>query len=299
MFEIPLDPGERIAAANGLKLCYQTFGAQSDPAMLMIMGLGAQMILWDEEMCEALAARGYFVIRFDNRDVGKSSKIDIAPPDLVKALFALKPGEPFPAPYLLSDMAADAIGLLDALGVARAHIVGASMGGMIAQEIAIRHPERVLSLTSIMSTTGDPSLSPPSADAMSVFMAPPPRDVDEFVQANLRAWELFRGPGYPEEQASDLARAMRSAARGLCPEGGARQLAAVIASGSRREALSNVKAPTLVIHGADDPVMPLAAGEDTARAIPGARLVVIDRMGHALPRAVWPRVIDAIAAIAR
>jgi pimeloyl-ACP methyl ester carboxylesterase len=298
MFGIPLDSGERIAAANGLKLCFQTFGESTDPSMLLIMGLGAQMIVWDDEFCERLAARGYFVIRFDNRDVGKSSKIDATPPDIAKALFALKPGERLAAPYLLSDMANDAVGLLDSLGIGRAHIVGASMGGMIAQEIAIQHPERVLSLTSIMSTTGDPALPPPSPDVMSVFLAPPPRTVEEFVQANLRAWSLFRGPSFPEEQPRDLARALRAASRGLCPEGGARQFAAVLASGSRKPALANIRAPTLVIHGADDPLVSLAAGEDTARSIPGAKLVVLDRMGHALPRAVWPRVIDEIAAIA-
>jgi pimeloyl-ACP methyl ester carboxylesterase len=298
MFDIPLDSGERIAVANGLKLCFQTFGESTDPAMLLIMGLGAQMIVWDDEFCEALAARGFFVVRFDNRDVGKSSKIDVTPPDIAKALFALKPGEQLAAPYLLADMAEDAVGLLDALGIGRAHIVGASMGGMIAQEIAIRHSERVLSLTSIMSTTGDPGLPPPSPDVMSVFLAPPPRTVEEFVQANLRAWALFRGPAFPEEQPRDLARALRAAARGLCPEGGARQFAAVIASGSRKAALAGIRAPTLVIHGADDPLVPLVAGEDTARSIPGAKLVVLDRMGHALPRAVWPRVIDEIAAIA-
>jgi pimeloyl-ACP methyl ester carboxylesterase len=297
--DIALDPGENIAKSNGLELCYQTFGKTGDPAMLLIMGLGAQMIVWDDEFCEALATRGYHVIRFDNRDIGKSSKIDIPPIDVAKAMFALKPGETLPAPYLLSDMAADALGLLDALGVKQAHIVGASMGGMIAQEIAIRHPERVLSLTSIMSTTGDPSLPPPRPEIMGVFLAPPPRTAQEFIEANVRAWLALRGPGHPEEMARDLARATRAAARGFYPEGGARQLTAVIASGSRKPRLGAVKAPTLVIHGADDPLVPLAAGEDTARSIPGAKLVVLEPMGHALPRSVWPRVIDEIAAIAR
>jgi pimeloyl-ACP methyl ester carboxylesterase len=299
MSDIALDPGERIAKSNGLELCYQTFGVSTDPAMLMIMGLGAQMIVWDDEFCEALAARRFFVIRFDNRDVGKSSKINIPPIDVAKALFALKPGERLAAPYLLSDMAADALGLLDALGIAKAHLVGASMGGMIAQEIAIRHPKRVLSLTSMMSTTGDPSLPPPTPEAMGVFLAPPPRTVDEYVQANVNAWRLFGGPAQFVESQRDFARAVRAAARGLCPEGGARQFTAVIASGSRKAALASIRVPTLVIHGAIDPLVPLAAGEDTARSIPNAKLVVIDGMGHTMPRAVWGRVIDEIAAIAR
>jgi pimeloyl-ACP methyl ester carboxylesterase len=299
MSKITLDPGEQIASANGLEICYQTFGEASDPALLLIMGLGAQMIVWDDEFCEALSARGYFVIRFDNRDIGKSSKIDAPPPDIAKALFGLKPGERLAAPYLLKDMAADAIGLLGVLKIDKAHFVGASMGGMIAQEIAIRHPEFVMSLTSIMSTTGDPSLPPPKPEIAGVFLAPPPRTVEEYIEANVLTWRLFRNGGFPEEEPRDRARATRAARRGLCPEGGARQLIAIIASGSRDATLSGVKAPTLVIHGADDPLVPLAAGEATARAVPGARLVVIDRMGHSLPRPVWPRLIDEIAAIAR
>jgi pimeloyl-ACP methyl ester carboxylesterase len=299
MSNIRLDPGEKIAPANGLELCYQTFGEPGRPPLLLIMGLGAQMIVWDDEFCEALATRGYRVIRFDNRDIGKSSKIDAPPPDLAKALFGWKPGERLAAPYLLHDMAADAVGLLDYLNIGRAHIVGASMGGMIAQEIAIRHPERVRSLTSIMSTSGDPSLPPPSPQAAGVFLAPPPRTAEEYVEANVAVWRIFRGEGYPDEEARDRARAVRAAGRGFYPEGGARQMLAVFASGSRKAALPGIKAPTLVIHGADDPLVPLAAGEDTARSIPGAKLVVIDRMGHALPRTVWPRVIDEIAAIAK
>jgi len=294
-----LDPGEKIAAVNGLELCYQTFGSPDDPALLLIMGLGAQMILWPDGFCDELAARGFWVIRFDNRDVGKSSKINIPPLDLAKVMFSLKPGEKIDAPYLLADMAADSVALLDALGVDKAHIVGASMGGMIAQEVAIRHPERVLSLTSIMSTTGDPSLPPPSPHLAGVFLAPPPRNAQEYVEANVIAFRLFRGERYPEEEARDRALAARAAARGFDPTGGARQLTAILASGSRKPALSAIKARTLVIHGADDPLVPLAAGEDTARAIPGAKLVVIDRMGHSLPRTVWPRILDEIVGVAR
>jgi pimeloyl-ACP methyl ester carboxylesterase len=294
-----LDPGERIAPANGLEICYQTFGQDTDPPLLLIMGLGAQMILWDDEFCSQLAARGYRVIRFDNRDIGRSSKIDAPPPDLANALFQFRPGESLMAPYLLKDMAADAIGLLDFLRIGRAHIVGASMGGMIAQELAIHWPRRVRTLTSIMSSTGDPALPPPNPEMLAFFLAPPPRTSEEFVEANVRIGRAFRNGGFPEEESRARERAVRMAARGMSPEGGARQMLAVFASGSRKASLPQIKAPTLVIHGADDPLVPLAAGEDTAGSIPGARLVVIEHMGHALPMAVWPRVIDEIAAIAR
>ena len=196
-------------------------------------------------------------------------------------------------------MAADAVGLMDALGIARAHVVGASMGGMIAQEVAIRWPERVRSLTSIMSTTGDPRLPPPTAEVMKVFTNPPPKTAQEYIEANVAAWQIFRGPGYPEDEKRDRARAIRAAKRGFNVEGGQRQMLAVYASGSRKATLPSVKAPTLVIHGADDPLVPLAAGEDTAATIPGAKLVVLPRMGHALPLAVWPRVIEEIAELVK
>jgi pimeloyl-ACP methyl ester carboxylesterase len=300
MSQTTLDPGERIAPANGLEICYQTFGEDTDPPLLLIMGLGAQMIVWDDEFCARLAARGYRVIRFDNRDIGRSSKIDAPPPaDLAKALFERRPDERLAAPYLLRDMAADAIGLLDFLRIGRAHVVGASMGGMIAQELAIHWPQRVRTLTSIMSSTSDPSLPPPAPEVFAVFLAPPPLTPEEYVEANMRTWRAFRNGGFPEEEPRDRERAVRAAGRGLCPEGGARQMLAVVASGSRKASLPQIKAPTLVIHGADDPLVPLAAGEDTARSIPGARLVVIERMGHALPMAVWPRAIDEIAAHAK
>jgi pimeloyl-ACP methyl ester carboxylesterase len=299
MPSITLDPGERIAPCNGLEICYQTFGEETDPPLLLIMGLGAQMIVWSDEFCEALASRRYRVIRFDNRDVGKSSKIDAPPPDLGKAFVQAQSGAPFGAPYRLEDMAADAIGLLDFLRIERAHVVGASMGGMIAQEIAMRWPRRLRTLTSIMSSTGDPTLPPPRPEIFALFLAPPPRTAEEYIEANQRIWRAFRNGGFPEEEPRDRTRAIRAAGRGICPEGGARQTLAVLASGSRKDRLRDVAAPTLVIHGADDPLVPLACGEDTARSIPGAKLVVIERMGHALPTAVWPQVIDEIAAIAR
>jgi pimeloyl-ACP methyl ester carboxylesterase len=258
------------------------------------------MILWEDDFCAALAERGLWVVRFDNRDVGKSSQIGWRPPaDAGAAVAERKKGERVPAPYLLKDMAADAVGLMDALGVARAHVVGASMGGMIAQEVAIHWPERVRSLTSIMSTTGDPRLPPPSPEVMNVFTKPPPTTAEEYVEANVAAWLIFRGPGYPEDEKRDRDRAVRAVKRGFNPEGGQRQMLAVYASGSRKKTLPSVKAPTLVIHGADDPLLPLAAGEDTAASVPGAKLVVLPRMGHALPLVVWPRVIDEIAELVK
>ena len=300
MSDIALEAGERLAKVGDLEICCQTFGRPSDPPLLLIAGLGAQMIIWEDDFCAALAERGLWVARYDNRDVGKSAQIEWKPPsDAGAAVAERKPGDRIPAPYLLKDMAADAVGLMDALGIARAHVVGASMGGMIAQEVAIHWPERVRSLTSISSTTGDPRLPPPTPAVMKVFTNPPPKTAEEYVEANVAAWLVFRGPGYPEDEKRDRARAMRAAKRGFNVEGGQRQLLAVYASGSRKKTLPGVTAPTLVIHGADDPLVPLAAGEDTAATIPGAKLVVLPRMGHALPLAVWPRVIDEIMELAK
>ena len=300
MSTIEAEAGERFVKVGELEICYETFGRPSDPPLLLIAGLGAQMILWEDDFCAALAARDLWVVRFDNRDVGKSSPIDWRPPaDAGAAVAERQPGDRIAAPYRLKDMAADAVGLMDALGIARAHVVGASMGGMIAQEVAIHWPERVRSLTSIMSTTGDPRLPPPTPAVMTVFAKPPPKTAEEYVEANVAAWLGFRGPGYPEDEQRDRARAIRAAQRGFNPEGGQRQMLAVYASGSRKKTLPSVKAPTLVIHGADDPLLPLAAGEDTAATIPGAKLVVLPRMGHALPLAVWPQVIDEIVELVK
>jgi len=291
-----LDAREKFAKANGLTICHQTFGAPSDPPIVLVMGLGAQMILWEDGLCQSLAERGYFVVRFDNRDVGRSSQILTPPPDLARVMAGL---ESLKAPYTLDDMARDTVGLMDALGLSKAHLVGASMGGMIAQLVAIHFPERVRTLTSIMSTTGERGLPPPKPEVWAAMTAPPPLTVEAFIETNVRVARLLRGYSDADEDAAARARAARAAARGLNPAGGARQMAAIIASGSRREALAGVKAPTLVIHGADDPLVPVEAGKATARAIPGAKLVVLERMGHTLPRAQWPTIVDAIAAHAR
>src|SRR5215831_16434758 len=263
--------------------------------MLLIMGLGAQMVLWDDDFCERLAARGFRVIRFDNRDIGQSSKMSgggrFTAFELLKLRF-LK--IPVAAPYKLYDMALDTISLMDVLGIKSAHLVGASMGGMIAQEIAITFPERVRSLTSIMSTTGNPKVPPPTREAATMLMAPPPKSRDEYIARFAQNWKILRVGSFPEDEALDRSRAERSYDRGLNPAGVGRQLRAILASGSRKPRLRNVKAPTLVIHGTVDPLVHPMGGRDTAASIPGAKLMMIEGMGHALPLPLWPEVIDAI-----
>ena len=286
------------ARANGIEIAYETFGPPEGRPLLLIMGLAAQMILWDDDLCAALAARGHRVIRFDNRDVGLSTKCDWAGmPDAAAAMQAALLGERVDAPYTLRDMAADAVGLLDALGIAAAHVVGASMGGMIAQAMAIAHPTRVLSLTSIMSSTGDRSLPPARPEAAAVLLLPVAAGRAANVERAVHVFRTIGSPGFPFDEARVRELAVRSYDRCFHPAGVARQLVAILASGSRREGLAGVSVPTLVIHGRDDPLVPVEAGLDTAEAVPGAELLVIDGMGHDLPRAVWPRIIDRISAL--
>ncbi len=285
----------QIARANGIDLCYEIFGDPAAEPMLLIMGLGAQMIHWDDDFCRQLAARGFRVIRFDNRDIGQSSKLSGGKPLTALELLKLRLLKiPVKAPYRLSDMAEDTVGLMDALGIKSAHLVGASMGGMIAQEIAISFPQRVRSLTSIMSTTGNPRLPGPTREATAILMAPPVKSREEFMERFAKTWKVLRAGSFPEDEALDGARAERTFARGLNPAGAGRQLRAILASGSRKERLRNVKAPTLVIHGTVDPLVRPAGGKDTAASIPGAKLLMIERMGHALPIPMWPQIIDAI-----
>ena len=290
----------QIAHANGIDICYEIFGDANAEPMMLIMGLGAQMIHWDDDFCRQLAACGFRVIRFDNRDIGKSSKMSggkrLTAVELLKLRF-LK--IPVAAPYRLRDMAEDTIALMDHLRVRSAHIVGASMGGMIAQEIAINFSERVRSLTSIMSTTGNPRIPPPTREATAVLMAPPPTSKEEYFARFAQTWKILRAGSFPEEEALDPARAARSWERGLNPPGVGRQLRAILASGSRKERLRFVKAPTLVIHGTVDPLVHPQGGKDTAASIPGAKLVMIEGMGHALPMRMWPQIIGAIAEHAR
>jgi pimeloyl-ACP methyl ester carboxylesterase len=285
----------QIARANGIDICYEIFGDANAEPLLLIMGLAAQMIHWDDDFCRQLAARGFRVIRFDNRDIGKSTRLTggkrLTPLELLKLRFLKIPVQ---ASYKLRDMAEDTTGLMDVLGIRSAHLVGASMGGMIAQEIAISFPQRVRSLTSIMSSTGNPKDPPPTREAAALLMAAPPATKQEYIERFAKTWKILRGGSFPEDEALDRSRAERTYERGLNPAGVGRQLRAILASGSRKQRLRSVKAPTLVIHGSVDPLVRPQAGRDTAASIPGAKLLMIEGMGHALPIPMWPQVIDAI-----
>ena len=274
-----------------MEIAYESFGDRERPTILLVMGLGVQMLGWDEEFCAMLAGRGYHVVRYDNRDVGRSTWIEGAPePDLMAAMA----GDLSSARYTLTDMATDAAGLLDALAVEAAHVVGVSMGGMIAQTLAIEHPERVLSLTSIMSTTGDPDVGQPTPAAMQTLLTRPPADRDGFGDASVAVYKTIGSPGFEFDDASVRERALASFDRGYNPVGVGRQLIGILASGDRTAKLRELDVPALVIHGADDPLIGRSGGEATAAAIPGAKLELIEGMGHDLPRELWPRYVDLI-----
>jgi pimeloyl-ACP methyl ester carboxylesterase len=262
------------------------------------MGLGAQMIAWDEGFCEALAEQGHYVIRFDNRDCGLSTKFDAAgTPDMQSLVASLAAGETPAIPYTLDDMADDAVALLDHLNLPSAHICGASMGGMIVQTVALRHPERVRSLTSIYSSTGDRSLPQATPEAMAALTSPVPPDLEGFLERSLYVSKTIGSPGFPFDEVQQRTKATRSFERGLCPEGTSRQMVAIIAHGDRTPGLRTLTIPTLVIHGTADPLIPLPCGEATAAAIPGAELLVIEGMGHDLPRDAWPQMVSAISGL--
>jgi pimeloyl-ACP methyl ester carboxylesterase len=286
--------------ANGISIEYETFGDPTKPALALIMGLGAQMIFWQDDFCRQLMERGFHVVRFDNRDCGRSRHFqELGIPDVGAAMTASLSGEPVPSPpYALRDMAADVVGLLDALGIERAHVVGASMGGMIAQTVAIEHPARVRSMTSIMSTTGNREVPPATPEAMTALLTPSPSDRAEFIDHMVKTFRIVGSPGFEFDEASFRDRVGRAFDRSYDPSGVARQLVAVLADGDRRERLRSVRVPTLVIHGKNDPLVPVEGGVDTADAVPGARLLVIEGMGHDLPRGAWPQIIDAIASFA-
>jgi pimeloyl-ACP methyl ester carboxylesterase len=281
--------------ANGIELEYESFGRASDPALLLVMGLGAQMVLWDDELCEQLAQRRFRVIRFDNRDVGGSTRLAaLGVPNALAAMLAAATRQLVQPPYTLQDMALDAVGLLDALGIGAAHVVGASMGGMIGQILALEHPERVLSLTSIMSTTGDPALPAAAPDVVSLFFRPIATEREAYIAQSLEVARAIGG-ALPLDEVRARRRAERVFARGVSQDGSLRQFVAMLAAPNRRPALAALRAPTLVIHGDADPLSHLACGRDTAAAIPGAELLILPGMGHDLPPSVWPAVIDAIA----
>jgi pimeloyl-ACP methyl ester carboxylesterase len=281
-----------IAKTNGIEICYDTTGDPSDPTVLLVMGLGGQLIQWDPELCSLIAERGFHVVRFDNRDVGLSTHHE-GGVDVFGLFTSEASGSPPPVPYLLSDMAADAVGLLDHLGVDQAHVVGVSMGGMIAQSIALAHPARVMTLTSIMSTTGDADVGHPTAEAMAALVAPPAQTREEAQDGAVRQAHVWGSPGLFD---ADHLRRLAGESWDRChePLGVARQLAAILASGSRSSALATLAIPSLVIHGTADTLVQPSGGERTAEVIPDAKLLMVDGMGHDLPRPLWPTLVDAI-----
>lgn len=288
------------AQANGVEIAYEVSGPEGGEAVLLIMGLGGQLTRWPPALVDRLAAEGFRVIRFDNRDIGLSTWLDAAgEPDLPAVFAALARGEEPDAPYRLDDMADDAAGLLEALGIARAHVVGVSMGGMIAQVLAVRHPAKVLSLVSAMSTTGNPAVPPASPEVLAVvFSRPESTDIDSLTEHALRAQTAIQSPAWPVDPEILRPRLRSDIERAYHPAGVARQAAAVVVSGDRREALRTIAAPTVVLHGADDPLVRVEGGRDTAATIPGAELRVVAGMGHDLAAGVHDAFVDAVKAAA-
>ena len=283
------------ANANGIEIEYETFGDSTSPPLILVMGLGAQMITWDDEFCEQLAQRGFHIIRFDNRDIGLSTKMEEAGmPDVMSAF----DGDARPA-YTLDDMADDSVGLLDALGFSAAHVVGASMGGFIAQLMAINHPDRVLSLTSIMSAPGGHDTVSPRPEGAEVLMRIPPETREGRIEHAVWIRQILAGRDNPFDEAAEARRAARSVDRSYYPAGTARQLVAILAAKSRLERLANVSVPTLVVHGIDDPLVPVENGRRVAAAVPGARLLEFEGMGHNMPERFWPVILDAIVETTR
>lgn len=277
-----------------IELEYDHFGNPTDPALLLIMGFTAQMVAWDEEFCKQLADRGHFVIRFDNRDCGLSTKLHGVPSNSDAVIMAaMMETEMPPVPYTLSDMAADAMQVLDHLNIERAHIMGASMGGMIAQTVAIEHPHRVKTLISIMSQPGELTVGQPTQEAMELIVTPAPSDRDEYI-AFAPKWQLWQSKKYRSDELSIKA-AIRDFDRSNYPEGGPRQMAAIYASGSRAEGLQKLQVPTLVIHGTEDQLITPSGGERTAELIPNSTLLMVEDMGHDLPQPLWPLYLDAIS----
>jgi len=279
---------------NGVEIAYETFGPDSGRPLLLVMGLATQMLAWHEELCQLLVDRGFYVVRFDNRDVGLSTHLHDAPPADVMAAFG---GDTSSASYALEDLADDTVGLLDGLGLPTAHVVGASMGGMIAQTVAIRHQDRVRSLTSIMSTPS-PSIGAPTPEAVGVLLAAPATNREEAVQRAVDTYRVIGSPDYPLDVEWLSGIAGTSYDRGFDPAGVSRQLLAIHASGDRTAALAGVTVPTLVVHGDRDPLVQVEGGHATAAAVPGAELLILPGMGHNFPRELWPTVVDAIAGVA-
>ena len=281
--------------SNGMTLEYDTFGDASNPALLLIMGLGAQMIHWDEAFCQQLADKGHFVIRHDNRDVGLSTKLDDAPAvDMIELMTNLAQGKPPAVPYTLDDMANDSVGLLDALEIKQAHICGASMGGMIAQLVACNHPTRALSLTSIMSTTGNSEMPSATKEAQEALTAPRPDSLEESIERAISNARVIGSKGFELDVAKTTERAIQAFERSFYPIGVARQMAAIAANGDRRARLNKLDLPALVIHGTDDCLVPIEGGRDTHENIKNSKFLEVKGMGHDLPEGAWDDIIKAI-----
>jgi pimeloyl-ACP methyl ester carboxylesterase len=277
--------------ANGIDIEYVTDGDPAQPPLLLVMGLGAQLIAWPQGFVDLLCERGYFVIRFDNRDSGLSTKFEGLPE--ITALFG---GDTSSAPYRIEDMADDAAGLLKELGLSQVHVVGASLGGMITQALAIRHQELFLSACSIMSTTGNRSVGAPTNEAIAALLRPIATNREEAIEASVAGSKIIGSPAYPVDEQVLRTRAAAAYDRSYCPEGTARQLAAILASPDRTEGLHGVELPFLVLHGEADPLVTLSGGQATAEAVPGAKLVTYPGMGHDLPEILWSEITAAIAA---
>ncbi len=283
----------RALVTTGMELEYDTFGSPDDPTLLLVMGFTAQMTAWDDTFCRMLADGGFHVVRFDNRDCGLSTKLDGQQVDLGELMTAVFSGQPVPAvPYTLSDMAADAIGLLDHLGIEQAHIMGASMGGMIVQTMAIEHPARVRSLISVMSMPGEPDVGQPAPEVAAVLLSPPATDRQGYIDESPK-WMVWQSKKHRDEQKTKD-NAAASFDRSFYPEGGPRQMAAIYASGARTEGLQQLDVPTLVIHGRDDTLITPSGGLRTAELIPGAHLLLVADMGHDMPEPLWPLFVDSI-----
>ncbi|MFH8411335.1 alpha/beta fold hydrolase [Streptomyces sp. NPDC018019] len=285
---------EQFAHANGISICYETIGVPSNRPLLLIFGMYGQLIWWDDALCHQLAEEGFYVVRFDNRDSGRSQHLPSPPHLLRTALRLTRPA------YTLADMAEDALGLLDHLRLPAAHIVGASMGGMIAQVLALRHPSRALSLTSMMSTPGRPRISRCTKPSLLPYLLHRcPSDLDGYISTSTAMLRKLSSPDRPFDERGTQTLLRRSHARGVDPDGTHRQMAAVLSAADRTQALRNLDLPAQVLHGTRDPLLPLACARATARAIPGAQLRTIPGMGHHFPPEGWPHLIEGLHAVAQ
>jgi pimeloyl-ACP methyl ester carboxylesterase len=285
---------------SGIHIEYETFGDATAPPLLLVMGLGAQLIHWDDEFCQQLAGAGFHVIRYDNRDVGLSSKMEQAStPNLLQLYADMQQGKKPTVAYSVEDMADDGMALLDSLNIDTAHICGASMGGMIVQTMAINHPARIRSVTSIMSTTGNPGLTPATPEAMAALMAAPAEDRERRIEQSIATQRIIGSPGFPFDQERARRKAILAYDRCYYPQGIARQMAAIVAQGDRSAALGQVDKPALVIHGKADPLVPVDGGIDTHEKMRGSRLMLVEGMGHDLPPQTWAEIVPAIAEVSR